>query len=103
MKYSPDLAIIHCKTNNHRSKLSGLEIATNIIKLVSNMKYAQNEFVIWSLIYRGEGFNNKVFKVNANLSTMVGKHQLGFLDNSNIGSEHLQGVDINLNKNENDF
>ena len=59
------------------------------------------------MIKRGEGFNNKAFKVNRYLSKMVGEHELGFVDNINIGLEHLQGNvhwgAIHLNENGNDI
>ena len=55
---------------------------------------------------RGDGFNNEAFEVNKYLSKMVGKHELGFVDNSNICLEHLQGNGhweaIHLNENGND-
>ena len=107
MKHNPDMAIINCGTNNLRSKLSSQEIATNIIKLRTSMKSADNEVVISSLIKRGDGFNNKTFQVNKYLYEMVGEHELGFLDNSNISLEHLQGNGhwgaIHLNENGNDI
>ena len=71
------------------------------------MKSADNEVLISSLIKRGDGFNNKTFQVNKYLYEMVGEHELGFLDNSNISLEHLQGNGhwgaIHLNENGNDI
>ena len=71
MKHSPDMAIIHYGTNNLRSKLSYHEIETNIIKLGSSMKSADNKvfFVL-------------AFELNKYLSKMVGEHELGFIDNT---------------------
>ena len=63
---------------------------------MSTMKSNKSSFTLSSLIVRGDNLNKKASNVNAQLSRMCGKSNIGFLDNSIILLEHIQRGGGNL-------
>ena len=88
----PIFFFLHSGTNDLRSKQSAAEIAENIIQLAVSMKSAETEVIFSSIIRRGDAFNNKASEVNELMVRMCREHDIGYLDNSNIDYEHLQGA-----------
>ena len=91
VKHAPNLIFLHSGTNDLRSKQSAAEIAENIIQLAASMKSVETEVIFSSIIRRGDAFNNKASEVNELMAKMCRERDIGYLDNSNIDYEHLQG------------
>ena len=87
----PIFFFLHSGTNDLRSKQSAAEIAENIIQLAVSMKSVETEVIFSSIIRRGDAFNNKASEVNELMARMCRERDIGYLDNSNIDYEHLQG------------
>ena len=55
------------------------------------MKSVEAEVIFSSIIRRGDAFNNKASEVNELMVRLCRENDIGYLDNSNIDYEHLQG------------
>ena len=92
VKHAPNLLFLHSGTDDLRSKQSAAEIAENIIQLALSIKSIETEVVFSSIIRRGDAFNNKASEVNELMVRLCRENDIGYLDNSNINYEHLQGA-----------
>ena len=90
LKHSPDLIVIHAGTNDLRSSTPE-EVTERLINLATSMKTSENQIVISSLINRADHLNAKVTQVNYMLAYKCQVFKIGYLDNSNICLQHLQG------------
>ena len=90
LKHSPDLLIIHAGTNDLRSSTPE-EVTERLVNLATSMKTSENQIVISSLINRADHLNAKVTQVNYMLAYKCQLLKIGYLNNSNIGLQHLQG------------
>ena len=90
MRNNPDLILCHFGTNDLRSEQSPVQIADAIIDVASKLKSDTNEVVVSSIINRGDGYNEKARSVNSYIVKLCQERNLAFLDNNNIGLNHLQ-------------
>ena len=97
MKYSPDLLILHCGTNNLKEEKSPEIIADSIIKLAVHMKNDDNEVMISGLTYRKDKLNDKVNEVNNLLKIKSSNVALTYIDNSKLNHTHLNPKGLHLN------
>ena len=67
-----------------------MQIANAIIDEASKLKYDANKVVVSSIINRGDGYNEKARLVNSNIVKLCQERNLVYLDNNNIGLNHLQ-------------
>lgn len=101
LKQKPDLVIIHCGTNDLKTK-EPEEISKNVVALARSVNETnQNTGVIVSgIVQRGDDLNQKVMKVNEILEHQCNECNIGFLDNSGIDpGKHLNGSKLHLNVN----
>ena len=96
-RFFPDMYILHVGSNDLRSPKSAEEIATEIIDLGLDLKTEENEVVISGITYRDDKWNDKGQEVNDILSLKCTNAKLGFIDNSNITKQHLNGSGLHLN------
>ena len=89
-EFNNGLVILHCVTNDLRSKKCPLEIATEISILALNLKNENNNVTISGLVPRSEKLNVKRIDVNKYLLSLCAENDFNFIDNSNINIEtHL--------------
>ena len=98
-KFKPDLYIVHCGTNDLRSKKDPSEIANNIVKLASDLKDDDNDVAISSIIHRNDDLNNIGNKVNYFLKIKSSASNLGFIEHTNITNFHLNHSRLHLTSN----
>ena len=90
MRNNPDLILCHFGTNDLRSEQSPVQIADAIIDVASKLKSDTNEVVVSSIINCGDGYKEKARSVNSYIVKLCQERNLAFLDNNNIGLNHLQ-------------
>ena len=98
-KHSPDVFILHVGTNDLRDIKTPDEIANDIIKLAGDLKSDVNEVIISGIITRSDKLNTKGENVNLLLSSKCSDNGIGFIDNSDINTSHLNNSGIHLNQN----
>lgn len=104
LKYKPNHIILHCGTNDIRTRKSARKIAEKIVNVCDNIKRPDNQITISGIIYRGkDDENEKVDEVNRLLQQYASQRGHFFLDNSNIGPNDLQWDGLHLYKSGNDI
>ena len=99
IKRDPGRIILHCGTNDLRSKATPKDIAEEIIDLGNSMKTNENNVIISGLVPRGDQWHNKAMEVNKFLKQLCVSQDFYFIDNSNIEAEyHLNRSRIHLNR-----
>ena len=99
IKRNPGRIILHCGTNDLRSKVTPKDIAEEIIDLGNSMKTNENSVIISALVPRGDQWHNKAMEVNKFLKQLCVSQDFYFIDNSNIEAEyHLNRSRIHLNR-----
>lgn len=101
LEQKPDMLILHCGTNDLKSK-EPEEITDNIIKLATSVSNeSENTIVVVSgIVPRGDNLNTKVVEVNEILKRKCDECNIGYIDNSNIDPrEHLNKSRLHLNIN----
>ena len=96
-RFFPQMFILHSGSNDLKSLKSAEEIATEVIELGLELKTDDNEVVISGITYRNDKWNDKGHEVNNILSYKCTDSNLGFIDNSNITKQHLNGSGVHLN------
>ena len=87
MRRSPDLVVLHAGTNNLReSDKSAKDISSDIMKLVLEMKFDNNDVMVSSITARADDVHlyHKSLDVNKRLKEDCDRYGLYFIDNSNI-------------------
>ena len=99
IKWDPGRIILHCGTNDLRSKATPKEIAEEITDLGNSMKTNENKVIISGLVPRGDQWHNKAMEVNKFLKQLCVSQDFYFIDNTNIQAEHhLNRSRIHLNR-----
>ena len=99
IKRDPGRIILHCGTNDLRSKATPKEIAEEITDLGNSMKTNENKVIISGLVPRGDQWHNKAMEVNKFLKQLCVSQDFYFIDNTNIQAEyHLNRSRIHLNR-----
>ena len=96
-RYDPDLYILHGGGNDLSSIKNPEEIASELMKLATDLKTDTNDVIVSSIIARKDKFNEKGIEVNKLLRLKCSQLSFGFIDNSNLGFKHLNNSGINLN------
>ena len=100
LKYKPNMIILNTGTNDLRSNKTAEEISDEIINLGLKVKTKETEVCISGIVSRNddERLNEKGSKVNNLLNVKCARHDLAFLDNSNIlPRKHLNASGLHLN------
>ena len=90
MHRDPNVVVLHVGTNNLRSGSSSKEIAESVMDIATSMKSEENDIIVFSIISRGDGFNEKAGAVNEHLMKFCLENDIVYLDNSNICLENLE-------------
>ena len=95
LKRRPDEVILHIGTNNLVSTLSPEQIVDKILKLRLIITSYGIKCTISTIVRRDDGFWQKACEVNQLLFSEIPAEQL--IDNSELGSRHLNGSRLHLN------
>ena len=96
---APDTVILHCGTNNLRSKKSDIEISTEIVTLAKSIASKGIRVCVSGLIMKGDALEDKRNKTNHILRDMCQEEKIKFLENGNIDAEkHLNNSNLHLNR-----
>ena len=96
LRHNPDLFIIHCGTNDLRSR-SIEEVATDVVGLAVDARNDENEVAVSSLTIRNDKLEEKRIQVNDLLKRMCKDAKIGYVDHSNIKKTHLNNSGLHLN------
>ena len=64
IKYNPDVLLLHCGTNDLRSRKDATDLTNDIITLANNLKQDDKLIIISGLIERKDKWNEKGKEVN---------------------------------------
>ena len=94
-----DLIVLHAGTNDLRSSKTPENIASDIMKLALEIKSANNEVILSSILFRDDNpeLNEKGNATNTILKSECQFYNILFIDNSNIQKQHLNGSKLHLN------
>ena len=96
---NPDNLILHCGTNELRTRKSEVEISTEIITLAKSIEARGIHVIVSGLIARGDNLEDKRLKTNFVLRDMCNEENLTFIDHENIQAErHLNRSRLHLNR-----
>ena len=97
-KRDPGKIILHCGTNDLRSKATRKDIAEEIADLGKSMKTNANEVIISGLVPKGGQGHSKTMEVNRFLRFICVFQDFYYVDNTNIEpGYHLNRSRIELN------
>ena len=97
-KRNPDIAILHCGTNDLNKSDEPRLIANNIIKLAKSMHTTTSTILVSALIPRNDGLDKKRNVVNSHLKRECNDSNLGYIDHENIDKvKHLNRSGLHLN------
>ena len=97
-KHNPNIAILHCGTNDLSKSEEPRLIANNIVKLAKSMHTNNSTIVVSALVPRKDGFDRKRIEVNNHLKKECNESNLGYIDHENIDkSKHLNRSGLHLN------
>ena len=98
LKRNSDLIVLHVGTNDLRNEKTADNIASDIMKLILDMKTDLNDVMVSSLTSRADDLNAKGREVNSILKSECGRYDIYFIDNTNISiDKHLNGSGLHLN------
>lgn len=98
MKRNPKKVILHCGTNDIRSKATPENIAKEVMELAVSLSSKENILFVSGIVPRGDNWNNKVSEINKHLQSACSSRNMPFIDNSNIYTEyHLNRSRLHLN------
>ena len=90
--------VLHCGTNDIRSKSTPGEIASEITELPTGIRNDENTIDASSIIQRDNDWNEKVAQTNSYLVEMCEDENLIFVNNDNISPNiHLNRRKLHLN------
>ena len=95
-KYKPELYILHCGTNDLRTRKQPVEIANEIIELALDLKTDENEVAVSSIVVRNDKLDSKGKEVNDFLEIKSSQFNLGFIKHNNILKSHLNYSGLHL-------
>ena len=96
---NPENLILHCGTNELRTRKSEVEISTEIITLAKSIEAHGIHVCVSGLIARGDNQEDKRLKTNFVLRDICNKEHLTFIDHENIQAErHLNRSRLHLNR-----
>ena len=99
IKRDPGKVILHCGTNDLRSKATPKDIAEEIVDLGKSLKTNVNKVMISGLVPTGDLLHNKDMEVNIFLKQLCISQDFYYIDNTNIQAEyHLNRSRIHLNR-----
>ena len=96
-----NLHILHCGTNDLRSKMTAETIAQNITKVALSMKKDNSSIIVSGICPRGDNddLNEKACLVNEKLREICNSRNIGFINNDNIDkAQHLNKSRLHLNR-----
>ena len=97
IKKAPNRIILHCGTNDLRSKESPWIIAENIMELAKQMESRETEVFVSGIVQRADELNGKALEVNKALERECDRMKLKYIDNSNIDPKlHLNRSGLHL-------
>ena len=97
MEYDPNFVILHCGTNDLRSKSTPEFIAAEILKLATEIKKDSNDILISGITSRNDKYSAKANLVNEKLRELCNDSEFDFIDNSNIsGKQHISYDGLHL-------
>ena len=97
-KHNPNIAILHCGTNDLSKSEEPRLIANNIVKLAKSMHTNNSTIVVSALVPRKDGFDRMRIEVNNHLKKECNESNLGYIDHENIDkSKHLNRSGLHLN------
>ena len=95
----PDMLILHCGTNDLKTKNSEVEISEEIISLAKSVQSNGIDVLVSGLIARGDELEGKRQKTNFVLSDMCFESSITFVDHPNIqANKHLNRSHLHLNR-----
>ena len=95
----PDMLILHCGTNDLKTKKSEVEISEEIISLAKSVQSNGIDVLVSGLIARGDELEGKRQKTNFVLSDMCFESSITFVDHPNIQADkHLNRSHLHLNR-----
>ena len=95
----PDMLILHCGTNDLKTKKSEVEISEEIISLAKSVQSNGIDVLVSGLIARGDELEGKRQKTNFVLSDMCFESSITFVDHPNIqANKHLNRSHLHLNR-----
>ena len=97
MKRNPSCVILHCGTNDLKSKCTTTEIARNLVTLATELKDGTNEIIISGIIARNDKWDDKGKLVNEQVKIMCSGYDIGYLNNNNISKKtdlDWRGLDL---------
>ena len=98
IKKAPNRIILHCGTNDHRSKESPWIIAENIMELAKQMESRKTEVFVSGIVQRADELNGKALEANRALERECDRMKLKYIDNSNVDPKlHLNRSGLHLN------
>lgn len=100
LKLKPDVVVLHCGTNDLKSKQPE-EISENIIDLAKSVSQISEStgVIISGIVPRGDDLNQNAEKVNEMLEKLCNDLNVGFVDNSRIDPrKHLNNSRLHLNR-----
>ena len=97
LKYTPDVIILHCGTNDLRTEKKAEEIENEVINLAKEMKKEDNEIIISGIIARNDSLNVKGSEVNGLLKETYNDNSILYCDNPNISKYNLNASGLHLN------
>lgn len=99
IKHKPNRFLVHVGTNDLKSAETASQVAKGIINFaLSCSKEADVPVIVSSLITRDDNLYQKVEAVNEILEKSCEERNMGFIDNSNITNNDLNGSKLHLNK-----
>ena len=82
-----------------KSDCSVEEIANNIVNLAADNSSEVTKILTSGITRRDDCCTKKSSDVHRKLAELCARRNIGFIDNSNINSCHLNGSDLHLNSN----
>jgi len=98
LKHKPDTIILHCGTNNLKTKDSKT-ICSNILDLAKFMTSSNEDtgIIVSGIVPRDDELNPKAMEVNKMLMTACNERNIGFINNNNIDPRsHLNKSRLHL-------
>ena len=96
---NPNMLILHCGTNDLRTKKSEVEISKEIISLAKLVESSGIDVLVSGLIARGDELEEKRKKKNFILRDMCYDSSITFVDTPNIHADkHLNRSHLHLNR-----
>ena len=97
VRKNPDLIVLHAGTNELVTKKSPSNIASDIMKLVLELKTEVNDVMISSILCRNDELDAKGKQGNFILKEECTSYNMLFIEHPNIVQKHLNGSGIHLN------